>query len=92
MHDRNAATVALANAQRPIPPVPPSATAAMADAIAAENPNLQAHEAAARANQVLAAATAARGAHRDAAMLDAKAKIAEVDAATQRRTAVTLPA
>lgn len=89
IHDANSAKMALQNAQTTTPPVPSSAIAALADAIAAETPNLQPAEALSRARTQLDEALSKRNANRDGKVLDARAAIARASEAASQRTAVT---
>jgi len=89
-HDRNQADVTLANARRtPVPPVPSSTLPALAEAVAAEHPELTAGEATNRAKAMLDEATAKRSDAREQAITDAQDKLAALAAATRARSAVT---
>jgi hypothetical protein len=88
-HDRNAAQVALRNAERPLPSVPSSALGALAAAILAENDQLRPEEALTRADDALVEAHSTRVQQRDLAIGTAQAELMKVDAAEYERTAVT---
>lgn len=88
-HDRNAAQVALRNAQQPLPAIPSSALGAAADAHKAETPALTPSEAMARASQLVSDAAARRTGQREQDIARARAVIDEIDAADRQRTAVT---
>jgi len=89
-HDGNAANVALSNARAtPLPPVPSSTLAALAEAVTAEHPELSAGEATGRAKTMLGEATTKRGDARAQAIANAKDKLAALDDTTRTRSAVT---
>lgn len=88
-HDTNAATVALTNASQPLTPVPHSAHEALAEAVLAENRQLNPAEAAHRAASLLEKAKADRSATKDAAITTARDKITALAAATEARQQVT---
>ncbi len=89
-HDRNQADVTLANARStPVPPVPPSALPALAEAVTAEHPELSPGESAGRAKAMLDEATTKRADARAQAIANAKDKLAALDDATRTRSAVT---
>jgi len=89
-HDGNAATIALANARStPVPPVPPSAMAALAEAVTAEHPELTAGEATNRAKSMLDEAVAKRSAERQQTIESAQGTVAALAAATRARSATT---
>lgn len=73
-HDRRVADAALTNARQPLPPVPSSALPALADAIAAEVPQLSDSEVMGRAGDMLRQALDQRGAARDKAIRAAQDK------------------
>jgi hypothetical protein len=88
VHDARAAEVTLRNAQAPRPDLPASARAALADAVAAESPELHPDEAATRASRMLDEALAKRREARDEAVMDARAAIAQAREAAAVRTRV----
>jgi len=89
-HDGNEANVTLANARStPVPPVPPSALPALAEAVTAEHPELSPGESAGRAKALLDEATTKRGDARAQAIADAKDKLATLGDAARARGAVT---
>ncbi len=89
LHDANAARVALAAAQTPVPNVPSSALSALTDSIAAEVPNLQPAEAVGRAGNLLREALDKRATVRQQKVDDARAAIARAQEAAAARTATT---
>lgn len=89
MHDRNAAEVRLRNAQRTLPSLP-HAVPALTEAIMQENPALRPEEAAARASSELSRAESQRRQRREGEIAAAQSHLAELNAAVQRRTAVTV--
>jgi len=89
VHDAKAAQVALNNAASPVPEVPSSTLSALADALAAEVPQLQPDEALARADNQLRAVLDKRNGTRDRGLLDAQAAIARAADAASVRTART---
>ena len=88
IHDRKATEAALAQAQQPLPPVPSSALGALADAIAAEVPELRDDEVLSRAHSDLNAALERRAAARAKRVADAQRRLEEINAAETQRTAV----
>lgn len=90
-HDHRAAQAAMANANAPLPELPASTLGALADAIAAETPQLTPEEAVGRAGRMLSDATTKRQTARDAAIAAAQAQQAAVDASVHTRTAVEGP-
>jgi len=89
IHDANAARAALAAAQTSPPPVPSSAVRALADAIAAETPELTPTEALSRAGSQLRDTLDNRIGARQQKVLDARAAIARASEAAAVRTATT---
>jgi len=89
IHDANAARAALAAAQTSPPPVPSSAVRALADAIAAETPELTPTEALSRAGSQLRDSLDNRVGARQQKVLDARAAIARASEAAAVRTATT---
>jgi len=89
VHDAKAAQVALNNAGSPVPEVPSSTLSALADALAAEVPQLQPDEALARADNQLRNVLDKRNGTRDRGLLDAQASIARAADAASVRTART---
>ena len=89
-HDRNAAQVALRNAEQPLPAIPTSAYGALAEAILKENDQLRPEEALGRADDALAEAHAARVTERARAIDAAQTALMRVDAAQHERTVVTI--
>lgn len=89
IHDANAARAALSAAQTSPPPVPSSAVRALADAIAAETPELTPTEALSRAGSRLRDTLDNRVGARQQKVLDARAAIARASEAASLRTATT---
>ncbi len=89
-HDAAEANVALANARSTSTPTPPSSTVpALAEAVAAERPELTPGEATGRAKAMLDQATTKRDDARAQAIADAKDKLAALDDAARARSATT---
>jgi hypothetical protein len=89
VHDLKAATTDLANAEHPIPYMP-DPLAAMADAVASENPHLEPEEAIARASRAIVDAKTIRITNRSRAITQAQDKVADLKNLAARRTAVTV--
>ncbi|MCU1612777.1 MAG: hypothetical protein JWO98_317 [Frankiales bacterium] len=87
-HDKRAADAALGNARQPLPPIPASALPALADAVAAEVPQLNDSEVLARASELLRQALEERGAARAQAIQKAEAELAKLDASDTARTSL----
>ncbi|MDQ1732687.1 MAG: hypothetical protein QOK10_2846, partial [Pseudonocardiales bacterium] len=86
-HDRAAATVALRNAAQSHAPIPSSTLGALAEAIQAENNQLDPSEALSRANQMIGEISAKRRAARDDALMKAREQMTAIDDAKHARTA-----
>jgi hypothetical protein len=85
-HDANAAEVAFNNAAQPLPQVPASALGALAEAVGAEQDQLQPDEALTRAGNMLSDALAQREASRSAAIAVAQQRLEAALAAPVQRT------
>ncbi len=89
-HDAAEANVALSNARStPLPPVPSSAMAALAEAVTAEHPELSPGESAGRARAMLEQATTKRSDARAQAIADAQDKLSSLDDTARARSATT---
>lgn len=89
-HDGKSADVAMENAKRPLPDLPASTVAALADALAAEIPALTREEAVGRAGAMVRDAAAKRAQARQAAIDAADEQQMRVSGHTYSRTAVNL--